>query len=88
MYNKKGSNLSETLLLGNYGKNHQDKITLLNNFSENYYIYVFLELHSTTQTLTTRTHTHPFEHTYTNHTPISTSEGLSTDGSRDSRSHH
>jgi hypothetical protein len=41
MYNKKGSNLSETLLLGNYGKNHQDNITLLNNFSENYYIYVF-----------------------------------------------
>jgi hypothetical protein len=49
---------------------------------------IFLKLHSTTQTLTTRTHTHPYEYTYANPTPMSTSEGLSTDKSEDSRSHH
>jgi hypothetical protein len=47
----------------------------------------FFKLHSTTQTLTTRTHTHPYEYTYTNPTPMSTSEGLSTGKSGDSRSH-
>jgi hypothetical protein len=40
------------------------------------------------QTLTTRTHTHPYEYTYTNPNPMSTSEGLSTGRSGDSRSHH
>jgi hypothetical protein len=39
------------------------------------------------QMLTTRTHTHPYEYTYANPTPMSTSEGLSTDTSGDSRSH-
>jgi hypothetical protein len=39
------------------------------------------------QTFTTRTHTHPYEFTYTNPTPMSTSEGLSTGRSGDSRSH-
>jgi hypothetical protein len=48
---------------------------------------IILELHSTTQTLTTRMHTHPYEYTYVNPTPMSTSEGLSTDISEDSRSH-
>jgi hypothetical protein len=43
---------------------------------------IFWELHST-QTLTTRTHIHPYEYTYANPTPMSTSEGP-----RDSRSHH
>jgi hypothetical protein len=33
-------------------------------------------------------HTHPYEYTYTNPTPMSTSEGLSTGKSGDSRSHH
>jgi hypothetical protein len=33
-------------------------------------------------------HTHPYEYTYANPTPMSTSEGLSTDRSRDSQSHH
>jgi hypothetical protein len=47
----------------------------------------FLELHSTTQTLTTRTHTHLYEYTYANPTLMSTSEGLSTGRSGDSRSH-
>jgi hypothetical protein len=47
----------------------------------------FLESHSTTQTLTTRTHTHPYEYTYANPTPMSTSKGLSTGRSGDSRSH-
>jgi hypothetical protein len=37
--------------------------------------------------LTTRTHTHPYEYTYANPTPMSTSEGLSTGRSGDSRSH-
>jgi hypothetical protein len=32
-------------------------------------------------------HTHPYEYTYANPTPMSTSEGLSTGRSRDSRSH-
>jgi hypothetical protein len=49
---------------------------------------VFLDSHSTTQTLTTRMHTHPYEYTYANPTPMSTSEGLSTGKSGDSRSHH
>jgi hypothetical protein len=49
--------------------------------------FFFWELHSTTQTLTTRTHTNPYEYTYVNPTPMSTSEGLSTDRSGDSRSH-
>jgi hypothetical protein len=48
----------------------------------------FLDSHSTTQTLTTCTHTHPYEYTYAKPTPMSTSEGLSTDRSEDSRSHH
>jgi hypothetical protein len=48
---------------------------------------IFLELHSTTQTLTTRTHTYPYEYTCANPTPMSTSEGLSTGRSGDSRSH-
>jgi hypothetical protein len=39
------------------------------------------------QTLTTRMHTHPYEYTYANPTPMSTSGGLSTDRSGDSRSH-
>jgi hypothetical protein len=39
---------------------------------------VFLELHSTTQTVTTCMHTHPYEHTYANPTPRSTSDRLST----------
>jgi hypothetical protein len=47
----------------------------------------FWESYSTTHTLTTRTHTHPYEYTYANPTPISTSEGLSTGRSGDSRSH-
>jgi hypothetical protein len=34
------------------------------------------------------THTHPYEYTYANPTSMSTSEGPSTDRSRDSRSHH
>jgi hypothetical protein len=45
------------------------------------------ELHSTTQTLTTRARTHPYEYTYANSTPMSTSEGLNTGRSGDSRSH-
>jgi hypothetical protein len=48
----------------------------------------FWDWHSTTQTLTTRTHTHPYEYTYANPTPMSTFEGLSTDRSGDSQSHH
>jgi hypothetical protein len=40
------------------------------------------------QTFTKRTHTHPYEYRYTNLTPMSTSEGLSTGRSGDSRSHH
>jgi hypothetical protein len=54
------------------------------------YIYttcILLELHSTTQTLTICTHTHPYEYTFANPTPMSTSEGPSTDRSGDSRSH-
>jgi hypothetical protein len=43
----------------------------------------FEELHSTT-----RTHTFPYEYTYANPTPMSTSEGLSTGRSGDSRNHH
>jgi hypothetical protein len=39
------------------------------------------------QMLTTRTHTHPYEYMYANPTPMSTSEGLITDRSGDSRSH-
>jgi hypothetical protein len=46
-----------------------------------------LKLYSTTQTFTTRTHTHPYEYMYANPTPMSTSEGLSTARSGDSRSH-
>jgi hypothetical protein len=33
-------------------------------------------------------HTHPYEYTYASPTPMSTFEGLSTDRSGDSRSHH
>jgi len=36
----------------------------------------FFCVYSTTQTLTTRTHTRPYEHTYANPTPMSTSEVL------------
>jgi hypothetical protein len=50
-------------------------------------IVFFWEWHSTTQTLTTHTHNHPYEYTYANPTPMSTSEGLSTSKSGDSRSH-
>jgi hypothetical protein len=50
--------------------------------------WVFLDSHSTTQMLITRTHTQLYEYTYANPTPMSTSEGLSTDTSGDSRSHH
>jgi hypothetical protein len=42
----------------------------------------------TAQTLTTHTRTHPYEYTYANPTPMSTSGGLSTDRSGDSQSHH
>jgi hypothetical protein len=49
---------------------------------------IFFESSSTTQTLTTRTHTHSYEYTYANPTSMSTSEGLSTGRSGDSRSHH
>jgi hypothetical protein len=51
-------------------------------------VLVFLESHGTTQTLTKCTHTYPYEYTYANSTPMSTSEGLSTGRSGDSRSHH
>jgi hypothetical protein len=49
---------------------------------------IFFKLHSTTQTFTSHTQTHPYEHTHANPTPMSTSEGLSTGRSEDSRSHH
>jgi len=32
---------------------------------------IFFRLHSTTQTLTTHAHSYPYEHTYTNPTPMS-----------------
>jgi hypothetical protein len=49
----------------------------------------FLELHSKCRRSEhVRTHTHPCEHMYTNLTSMRSSEGLSTDRSRDSRSHH
>jgi hypothetical protein len=38
---------------------------------------VFFKLHSTTLTLTARTYTHPYKYMYANHIPMSTSEGLS-----------
>jgi hypothetical protein len=57
------------------------------------YTYLFFEgcVHVfliTQYMFTTLKHTHPYEYIYTNPTPMSTSEGLSTGRSGDSRSHH
>jgi hypothetical protein len=64
--------------------NQQIKIPLNKSLISNLSKWIFLELHSTTQILTTRTHTHPYEHTCTNPTLMSTSEGLSTGRSGES----
>jgi hypothetical protein len=77
-------NLRWHIFLKNLRKNLCN--TILSSFFCHYYT-LFLEWHSTTQTLTTRTHTHPYEYTYANPTPMSTSEGLSTGRSGDSRNH-
>jgi hypothetical protein len=51
-------------------------------------LYLFLELHSTTQTLTTRTHTHPYWLHVCKSYPYEHLRRMSTSKSGDSRSHH
>jgi hypothetical protein len=84
---------SEGLSTGRSGdsQSHQWRFYLIHlRRTEHWQIWRFLKSPmalSATQTLTTRTHTHPYEYTYANPTPMSTSEGLSTDRSADSPSH-
>jgi hypothetical protein len=53
-----------------------------------YIVHAFFKKNYTVQRRHSRhTHTHPYEYTYANPTPMSTSEGLSTGRSGDSRSH-
>jgi hypothetical protein len=47
-----------------------DRVGILQDLAELF----FYELHSTTQTFATCTHIHPYEYTYANPTPMSTSE--------------